>query len=89
MRGLSPWRGLTRGDLRVEMQGLKRREPHVAFVAADGAAAAKRKGARGVPHAHASIAPGTSLLRLSVLARLLIVAIVAVPLWAAVYWALR
>ena len=59
---------------------------HVALVAAEGEAAA--------PHdAHAVAAPrppasGISLLRLSVPARLLIVAIASALLWGAVFWAL-
>jgi hypothetical protein len=58
---------------------------HVALVAAEGEAAA--------PHAHAAAAPrsparGISLLRLSVAARLLLVAIASALLWGAVFWAL-
>ena len=58
---------------------------HVALVATEGEAAP--------PHAHAVAAPrapasGISLLRLSVPARLLIVAIAAALLWGAVFWAL-
>ncbi len=58
---------------------------HVALVAAEDEAAA--------PHAHAAAAPrplanGISLLRLSVSARLLIVAIASALLWGAVFWAL-
>jgi hypothetical protein len=73
----------------VETQGLKRREPHVAFVARDGTAAAQRKRTHDLPRAHAPAAPGPSLLRLSASTRLLVVAIIAVLLWTAVYWALR
>jgi hypothetical protein len=72
----------------MEMQGLKRREAHAAFVAPDGATAAERRGAHAVAHGHASAVPGWSLLRLSVGARLAMVAIVAALLWAAVLWAL-
>jgi len=57
---------------------------HVALVAADGEAAT---------HAHTTAAPrspasGISLLRLSVPARLLLVAIASALLWGAVFWAL-
>ena len=60
---------------------------HVALVAAEGEAAAPHA------HAHAVAAPrppanGISLLRLSVPARLLIVAIASALLWGAVFWAL-
>lgn len=59
---------------------------HVALVATEGEQA--------VPHAHAAAAPkplahGISLLRLSVPARLVIVAIASALLWGAVAWALR
>ena len=58
---------------------------HVALVATEGEAAA--------PHVHAvaaSSAPasGISLLRLSVPARLLLVAVASALLWGAVFWAL-
>jgi hypothetical protein len=58
---------------------------HVALVATEGEAAA--------PHVHAVAAPssrvsGISLLRLSVPARLLLVAIASALLWGAVFWAL-
>ena len=58
---------------------------HVALVAAEGEAAP--------PHAHTTAAPrspasGISLLRLSVPARLLLVAIASALLWGAVFWAL-
>ena len=56
---------------------------HVALVAAEGEAAA--------PHAVAApqpLANGISLLRLSVPARLLLVAIASALLWGAVFWAL-
>jgi hypothetical protein len=58
---------------------------HVALVATEGDAPA--------PHVHAVAAPssplrGISLLRLSVPARLLLVAIASALLWGAVFWAL-
>jgi hypothetical protein len=57
---------------------------HVALVASDADAAP-------VPHVHAAAQPanGFSLIRLSVPARLLIVAVASALLWAAVLWALR
>ena len=70
--------------MRSEQQGGLHR--HVALVATEGEATP-------VPHAHSaaprSLAHGVSLLRLSVPARLLIVAIASALLWGAVLWALR
>jgi hypothetical protein len=74
--------GLTRAsDKDIEMQRGKVHR-HVAVVA------------DAAPHAHAvtaskPLANGISLLRLSVPARLLIVAIASALLWSAVLWALR
>jgi hypothetical protein len=74
----------TRKD--IEMRGKAHR--HVALVNDEGADTA---GPAHV-HAHASAEPaaanGFSLLRLSVPARLLIVAVASALLWAAVLWAL-
>jgi hypothetical protein len=70
--------------MRSEQQGGLHR--HVALVATEG-------DATPALHAHAaaprSLASGVSLLRLSVPARLLIVAIASALLWGAVLWALR
>ena len=60
--------------------------PHVALVATDRGAAAPR--ARGMA-AMREASGRFSLLRLSVAARLLIVAAVSALLWGAVLWALR
>ncbi len=68
------------------LQGLKRRSTDVAFVAPDVAAVSADEAVHAASYAHA--APGLSLLRLSVPARLAIVAVVAAFLWAAVLWAL-
>jgi hypothetical protein len=83
MRGVPG--GLTRPEAskEVEMQGKVHR--HVALVAT--------KGAEAAPRAHAVAAPrplanGISLLRLSVPARLAMVAIAVALLWGAVLWAL-
>jgi hypothetical protein len=72
--------------MRSEQQGGLHR--HVALVATEGDATPALHA-----HAHAaaprSLASGVSLLRLSVPARLLIVAIASALLWGAVLWALR
>jgi hypothetical protein len=72
----------TRKD--IEMRGKAHR--HVALVSDEGV------GTAGAPHTHAAPQPahaaGFSLLRLSVPARLAIVAAASVLLWGAVLWAL-
>jgi hypothetical protein len=58
---------------------------HVALVAAEGEAAPPHARTVAAPRSPAS---GISLLRLSVPARLLLVAIASALLWGAVFWAL-
>ena len=67
--------------MRPEVRGERHR--HVALVATD---RAPQSAAESAPHASEL---GVSLLRLSVPARLLIVAVAAALLWGAVFWALQ
>ncbi len=68
------------------MRSDRRGKPHrhVALVATG-----VRSSSEAVAHRETPGASRFSLLRLSLAARLLIVAAASVPLWAAVFWALR